>query len=226
MYINNEITRRCLSSLSSLPAETTKLASTGSIWLPLAPWLARTGPKTPWLARFGCSVRSWAPCWLDLAARKAWPCAAKRRFRCTGAVFRRCRPGCFDLGALRAPGRPGCFDLGAMRAPGRPGWLVLAAQRAPGGPGWLGLAVQCAPGRPGWFDLAELRAPGRPGWLDLAALCAPGRPGWVDLGASECPNDCPNDAISKKNRFAYRRPCLDAACFVRSGTFLHASNLV
>ena len=108
------------------------LASTGSMWLPLAPWLAQTGPKTPWLARFGCSVRSWAPCWLDFAARKAWPCAAKRRFRCTGAGFRRCCLGCFDLAAVRSwapwlaqfgcPGRygaghPGSVDLVANECP-------------------------------------------------------------------------------------------------------------
>ena len=30
----------------------------------------------------------------------------------------------------------------------------------------------------------------------------------------------------QKNRLAYRRPCFDAACFVRFGTFPHGSNLV
>ena len=60
--------------------------------LDLGAWLCVPARSTwtPWLARFGCSVRSWAHCWLDLAARKAWPCGAKRRFRYTGAVFRRC----------------------------------------------------------------------------------------------------------------------------------------
>ena len=32
--------------------------------------------------------------------------------------------------------------------------------------------------------------------------------------------------LAKKNGFAYRRPCLDAASVVRSGTFPHASNLL
>ena len=98
--------------------------------------------------------------------------------------------------------------------------------RALAGSIWLRMARSGCPWRPRWFDLAALCAPGRPNWLDLAALRAPGRPGWVDLVASDWPIDCPIDTISKKNRFAFRRSCFDAACFVRSGTFLHASNLV
>ena len=47
-----------------------------------------------------------------------------------------------------------------------------------------------------------------------------GRPGWVDLVASECPNDCPIDTISKKKSILPAFDCFDAACFVRSGTFL------
>ena len=73
-----------------------------------------------------------------------------------------------------------------------------------------------------WLRLPRSGCPWCPGWLDLVALCAPGRPSWLELAA----NDCPIDTISKKNRFAYRRSCFDAACFVRSGTFLHASNLM
>ena len=51
---------------------------------------------------------------------------------------------------------------------------------------------------------------------------------WWLLGRAwlaQCgPNDCPNDAVGKnKIRFAYRRPCLDAACFVRSGSSLHSN---
>ena len=65
------------------------LASTGSIWLPLAPLLARSGldwldlaapgalagsnwPSwASWQARFGCSGRSWAPC-LAIESQNAW----------------------------------------------------------------------------------------------------------------------------------------------------------
>ena len=67
--------------------------------------------------------------------------------------------------------------------------------------------------------VARSGCPGRSGWLALDAQGVPGSP-WLA-------NDCSIDTISKKkNRFAYRRSCFDAACFVRSGTFLHASNLV
>ena len=92
--------------------------------------------------------------------------------------------------------------------------------RALAGSIWLRMARSGCPWRPRWFDLAALCAPGRPNWLHLAALRAPGRPGWVDLVASECPNDCPIDTISKKKSILPAFDCFDAACFVRSGTFL------
>ena len=99
--------------------------------------------------------------------------------------------------------RPGC----AACLPWAP-WLARF-----GGPGrfWLALAGSM------WPRAARSGCPGRSGWLALDALGALGSP-WLA-------NDCPIDAISKKNRFAFRRSCFDAACFVRSGTFLHASNL-
>ena len=116
-------------------------------------------------------------------------------------------------------------SLGFVRSAGR------LAER-PGAP-WLARSLPWAPwlarfGRPGrswlaqdgsiWPRVARSGCPGRSGWLALDALGALGSP-WLA-------NDCPIDAISKKNRFAFRRSCFDAACFVRSGTFLHASNLV
>ena len=117
------------------------------------------------------------------------------------------------------------MDLASARSAGRPAewpgasWLATSLPWAPwlarfGGPGrfWLALAGSI------WPRVTRSGCPGRSGWLALDALGAPGSP-WLA-------NDCPIDTISKKNRFAYRRSCLDAACFVRSGTFPHASNLV
>ena len=116
-------------------------------------------------------------------------------------------------------------NLGVARSAGRPAsaaWAPLPARSLPwapwlarfGGPGrfWLALAGSI------WPRMARSGCPGRSGWLALDALGAPGSP-WLA-------NDCPIDTISKKNRFAFRRSCFDAACFVRSGTFLHASKLV
>ena len=110
-----------------------------------------------------------------------------------------------------------------------PSWRSLGAPSATWAPllarsglDWLALAAPGALAGSIWPRLARSGCPCCPGWLDLAALCAPGRPSWLDLAA----NDCPIDTISKKNQFADRRSCFDAACFVRSGTFLHASNLV
>ena len=109
------------------------------------------------------------------------------------------------------------LDLAALCAPGRFGWLDLAALAAPGRPGWLDLAAQVALGRLGWLDLAALVAPGQPDWLELPALVPLGRTGCVDLNA----NECPNDAISKKNDLLIddllrsclpRSLCNDASC--------------
>ena len=121
--------------------------------------------------------------------------------------------------------RPCLSSNGAARPAGRsaewPGasWLAASLPWAPrlarfGSPGrfWLALAGSM------WLRAARSGCPGRSGWLALDAQGALGSP-WLA-------NDCPIDAISKKNRFAFRRSCFDAACFVRSGTFLHASNLV
>ena len=97
----------------------------------------------------------------------------------------------------------------------RPGRIDLAST----GSIWLPLALLL--GRSGleWLDLAAPGAVADSIWLLRALLGAPTGSIWL-------PTECPIDTISKKNRFAYRRSCFDAACFVRSGTFLHASNLV
>ena len=117
--------------------------------------------------------------------------------------------GC--LGSARAAGRAAGQSWGALAASVEP-WAPWLARF--GGPGrfWLALAGSI------WPRVARSGCPGRSGWLALDALGAPGSP-WLA-------NDCPIDTISKKNRFAFRRSCFDAACFVRSGTFLHASKLV
>ena len=100
------------------------------------------GCHATWLARFVPSVCFWAPCWIDLAAPKASSCAANRRFRCTGLVFRQCSLACFDLGALRAPGRPGWLNWAALCTPGRPPlagllWLSCVLLGALSGSIWL-----------------------------------------------------------------------------------------
>ena len=92
--------------------------------------------------------------------------------------------------------------------PGRPGWLDLEAPGASGSP-WL---VRCGLE---WLDLGALGALAGSLWTPWALLA---RPGW--------PTTAPSTRLAKKNRFAFRRSCFDAACFVRSGTFLHASKLV
>ena len=117
---------------------------------------------------------------------------------------------------------------------------------------WLPLALGWLEKRFRWPEFAALRTPGCPSgsiWLlekrgplqrnfDFAAqgqcfvdvalvasiwvLCAL-------LGAPAGSIWLPTTALLTRlanYRFAYRRSCFDAACFVRSGTFLHASNLV
>ena len=97
----------------------------------------------------------------------------------------------------------------------RPGWLDLAST----GSIWLPLAPLLGPSGLEWLDLP---APGTLAgsiWLLCAVLGDP-------LARFGCPTSAPSTRLAKKNRFAYRRSCFDAACFVRSDTFLHASNLV
>ena len=97
----------------------------------------------------------------------------------------------------------------------RPGWLDLAST----GSIWLPLAPLLGPSGLEWLDLP---APGTLAgsiWLLCAVLGTP-------LARFGCPTSAPSTRLAKKNRFAYRRSCFDAACFVRSDTFLHASNLV
>ena len=64
----------------------------------------------------------------------------------------------------------------------------------------------------------------------MPALVAPGRPDWLDLAA----NDCPNDAISKKNdlliddlprRCLPRSLCNDASCLRSSFLYSGSKNL-
>ena len=97
----------------------------------------------------------------------------------------------------------------------RPGRLDLAST----GSIWLPLASLLGPSGLDWLDLP---APGTLAgsiWLLCAILGDP-------LARFGCPTSAPSIRLAKKNRFAYRRSCFDAACFVRSDTFLHASNLV
>ena len=140
-------------------------------------------------------------------------------------IYRNCSTRLVVLGGARSAGRPaerhGASWLARSGSLGAPSatWAPLLARS---GLDWLALAAPGALAGSICPRLARSGCPCCPGWLDLAALCAPGRPSWLDLAA----NDCPIDTISKKNRFAYRRSCFDAACFVRSGTFRHASKLV
>ena len=71
--------------------------------------------------------------------------------------------------------------------------------------------------------LVLLGAPTGSTWLPCALLGALAESIWLQANA---PTTAPSTRLAKKNRFAFRRSCFDAACFVRSGTFLHASNLV
>ena len=106
--------------------------------------------------------------------------------------------------------------LGAQPArPGRPCWLDLASI----GSLWLPLAPLLARFGLDWLDLAAPGALAGSIWLLCALLGAPAGSIWL-------PTTTPSTRLAKKKRFAYRRSCFDAACFVRSGTFLHASNLV
>ena len=113
-----------------------------------------------------------------------------------------------ELGLAQSAGRP-------AKRPGPP-WLARS------GLNWLDLAAAGALAGSIWPGMARSACSWHPCRVDLAALCGPGRP----TGSIWLPNECPIDTISQKKRFAYRRSCFDAACFVRSGTFLHASNLV
>ena len=102
------------------------------------------------------------------------------------------------------PGRPCQLDP----CPGRPGWLDLDALGAPGSPRLAQSGLE-------WLALGALGALAGSLWTPWALLA---RPGW--------PTTAPSTRLAKKNRLAFRRSCFDAACFVRSGTFLHASKLV
>ena len=121
------------------------------------------------------------------------------------------RPG---LSSLDPRGQLGAQPNGLARpgwlrpCPGRLGWLDLKAPGASGSP-WL---VRCGLE---WLDLGALGALAGSLWTPRALLA---RPGW--------PTTAPSTRLAKKNRFAFRRSCFDAACFVRSGTFLHASKPV
>ena len=106
-----------------------------------------------------------------------------------------------DLAAQSALARPGCLDLASTGSI----WLPLAPLLGPSG-----------------LECLDLPAPGTLAgsiWLLCAVLGDP-------LARFGCPTSAPSTRLAKKNRFAYRRSCFDAACFVRSDTFLHASNLV
>ena len=116
------------------------------------------------------------------------------------------------------------WSFAGARPAGRPAewpgasWLAASLPWAPrlarfGSPGRFRLALAGSM----WPRVARSGCPGRSGWLALDALGAPGSP-WLA-------NDCPIDTISKKNRFAYRRSCFDAACLACSATMLHASDL-
>lgn len=124
------------------------------------------------------------------------------------------RPGLSSLSSLDSRGQLGAQPSGLAR----PGWF----DPCPGRPGWLDLETLGASGSPWmarsgfeWLDLGALGALAGSLWTPWALLA---RPGW--------PTTAPSTRLAKKDRFAFRRSCFDAACFVRSGTFLHASKLV
>ena len=94
---------------------------------------------------------------------------------------------------------------------------------------WLDLASTGSIWLPRAPSSSDLGAQQRAGWLDLAANARPGRPatpGWLDLAANECPNDCPIETISKKNRCAAGRPASTMPASLALQRFFHASNLV
>ena len=115
----------------------------------------------------------------------------------------------------------------ATWATSRAAWYALAGSS---GSIWLrdlGTRSTWATGRTTWLALAMPIDLGdwpndsvHPGCLDRAldALGAAGSP-WLA-------NDRPIDTIGKEKSILPAFDCFDAACFVRSGTFLHASKLV
>ena len=119
------------------------------------------------------------------------------------------------MGGARSAGRPAGAARAPRARPGRPCWLDLASI------GSLRLPLAPLLARFGlvWLDLAAPAALAGSIWLLCALLGAPAGSIWL-------PTTTPSTRLAKKKRFAYRRSCFDAACFVRSGTFLHASNLV
>ena len=131
----------------------------------------------------------------------------------------------------------------------------LASNLAPLAPKMANLAPKsCNLTRAGWDDTPSALA--RPGWLDLAStgsiwlpvafLLARSGLDWLDLAApdalagSNWPSWAPWLArfgcsgrswppwlvIESQKTLSFSTVCLDAACFVRSGSYLHASNLV
>ena len=119
-------------------------------------------------------------------------------------------------GLARSAGRPAGAAWAPRARPGRPCWLDLASI----GSLWLPLAPLLARFGLVWLDLAAPAALAGSIWLLCALLGAPAGSIWL-------PTTTPSTRLAKKKkRFAYRRSCFDAACFVRSGTFLHASKLI
>ena len=124
------------------------------------------------------------------------------------------------------------WETRATWASSRATWLALAGSIWPrlarsGCPARLARATWLALAGSIWPRLGRFGCPARPG-RPAERL---GSPWLARCGLDLVANECPIDAISKKNRFGYRRSCfdaayLDAACFVRSGTFPHASNLI
>ena len=112
-----------------------------------------------------------------------------------------------ELGDLRG--------LGAQPArPGRPCWLDLASI----GSLWLPLAPLLARFGLVWLNLAAPAALAGSIWLLYALLGAPAGSIWL-------PTTALSTRLTKKSILP-AFDCFDAACLVRSGTFLHASNLV
>ena len=142
------------------------------------------------------------------AARRAPAAAATAESIHIVKILDEACPACPAGEFARSAGRP-------AKRPGLP-WLARS------GLNWHDLAAPGALAVSIWPRMARSACSWHPCWIDVAALCGPGRP----TGSIWLPNECPIDTISQKNRFAYRRSCFDAACFVRSDTFLHASNLV
>jgi hypothetical protein len=120
----------------------------GPPWPPLGfPWLPLASLGPPWLplASLGPSLASLGGPWVP----------AEHRFRCTGAVFRRCRLGCFALRSwapwLPRIGSP-CDPLGSPWVSLDPPWVPLGVPWVPLGPPlaslgppWQALGCSLAP---------------------------------------------------------------------------------